>query len=1122
MRDRLLCLMLIIQVLLVCSLSPGSTADSCEPWMGKMVSVQGLAEVKRSGSSRWQPIELNGLLCAGDTLHIHERSRAAIVFQNGAMLRLNHQTSITFTPTEKEKSFLLELVKGAVYFISRLPRTLKVMTPFVNAAVEGTEFMVRVDKEQTLLSVFEGSVVAENPAGQLLLSSGESAIATADCAPISHLVALSLDTVQWALYYPPVLETRPDTAPATIRDSVYCFTQGDVKGAFSFLDDLPSERRDVAFYLYGASLFLYVGRVENAQGNIRQALNMEPANGLAFALQSIIDVTQNKKEEALLLAQKAIDGTPDSIAPYISLSYAYQAFFELGKALESMYKAVKVDPENALAWARLAELQLSRGDLDKATESAEKAATLNPRLARTQSVLGYAYLSKIDIAKAKNAFEKAITFDQADPLPILGLGLVEIHRGEIEKGRGMLEIAASLDLNNALIRSYLGKAYYEEKRGDLADSQYIMAKMLDPDDPTPWFYDAIGKQASNRPVEALTNIRKSIELNDNRAVYRSRLLMDKDYAARSSSLGGIFRNLGFEQLALLEGSKSIITDPGNYSGHRFLADSYSDMRRHEIARVSELLQSQLLQPINITPIQPHLAVSDLFVPEGAGPADAGFNEFTPLFMYNRSALHVSGVFGSHETIGDEIVHSGLRDKWAYSLGQYHFETEGFRANNDIKHDIYNAYIQKVLSHKSSIQAEYIYQDTESGDLRLRFDPNSYAPNDRRYIDRHTGRLGFHYQPSARQEMLLSAIYRDRSHELSETYAQFIPGASLIGRDSDIIDGTAYSIELLYLHRFNRANLIIGGCHFDEDATFSEVSKQLFTIDPDPPVTLVDATSQDFDSRHVNAYAYTTIKVRHNLSIIPGVAYDDYDSKVVDHDELSPKFGFIWEFVPSTTLRGAWFKTIKRPFAANQTIEPTQVAGFNQFFDDINGSKTKRYGIALEHELTHGIFSGIEWSRRELDIPIILPDQSASIFEDQDEKLHRAYFYWAITQYLAFSGEYFIEKFYREKGSPHELSTHKMPLGINYYSPHGFISQLKAYYADQEITDNDCMDEDSFWVVDWSMAYRLKKRHGIVRLSVKNLFDESFHFHDVNFNTGEPLIPFFQPTRYILLQFTLAI
>jgi hypothetical protein len=171
-----------------------------------------------------------------------------------------------------------------------------------------------------------------------------------------------------------------------------------------------------------------------------------------------------------------------------------------------------------------------------------------------------------------------------------------------------------------------------------ASSAYEQAKLLDPKDPTPWFYDAIHKQTTNRPVEALHDLHKAIELNDNRAVYRSKLLLDDDLAVRSASLGRVYRDLGFDRLALVEGWRSFITDPGNYSAHRLLADSYSILPRHEVARVSELLQSQLLQLLNVTPVQPRLAESEPLILESSGLAEPSFNEFNSLFIGNRVAV----------------------------------------------------------------------------------------------------------------------------------------------------------------------------------------------------------------------------------------------------------------------------------------------------------------------------------------------------------------------------------------------------------------------------------------------------------------------------------------------------
>ena len=40
---------------------------------------------------------------------------------------------------------------------------------------------------------------------------------------------------------------------------------------------------------------------------------------------------------------------------------------------------------------------------------------------------------------------------------------------------------------------------------------------------------------------------KAIELNENRAVYRSQLQLDSDLAARSASLARVYTDLGFQQ-----------------------------------------------------------------------------------------------------------------------------------------------------------------------------------------------------------------------------------------------------------------------------------------------------------------------------------------------------------------------------------------------------------------------------------------------------------------------------------------------------------------------------------------------------------------------------------------------
>ena len=162
-------------------------------------------------------------------------------------------------------------------------------------------------------------------------------------------------------------------------------------------------------------------------------------------------------------------------------------------------------------------------------------------------------------------------------------------------------------------------------------------------------------------------MQKAIELNENRAVYRSKLLLDSDLAARSAAIARIYSNLGFQQRALLEGWSSVNSDPTNFSAHRFLADSYSVLPRREIARVSELLQSQLLQPINITPIQPRLAESNLFLIAAQGPAEPHL--LTSLTLFSTAIglpFREADLLAENDTLGGEGIVSGIYNKFSFS------------------------------------------------------------------------------------------------------------------------------------------------------------------------------------------------------------------------------------------------------------------------------------------------------------------------------------------------------------------------------------------------------------------------------------------------------------------------
>ena len=177
LRFSILLTLIITSLLALLLFTDDIYAGDCEKWIAKAVSVQGSVQSRFKDSIKWNSVELDNTFCPGDMIRVQERGRAAILMINETIMRLDQNTTITFKRIEEKKTSLLDLIKGVIHFISRVPRTLKVSTPFVNGTVEGTEFLVKVFVDHTIFTVFEGHVRTANQSGTLTLKSGQSAVA---------------------------------------------------------------------------------------------------------------------------------------------------------------------------------------------------------------------------------------------------------------------------------------------------------------------------------------------------------------------------------------------------------------------------------------------------------------------------------------------------------------------------------------------------------------------------------------------------------------------------------------------------------------------------------------------------------------------------------------------------------------------------------------------------------------------------------------------------------------------------------------------------------------------------------------------------------------------------------
>ena len=1064
--------------------APCLAAPPCEGWIARLASVEGRVETRQGGSPIWERAVPEQRLCPGDSVRTDSRSRAVVSLRSNAALRLDSATSLTLPPADLPGSWL-DLLRGAFHYLSHRPQSLRIRTPFVNAAVEGTEFMLAVEDARTLLTVFDGRVVASNADGSVAAGKGEGVVAEAGRAPRGHLPVRPRQAVQWALYYPPVVDARVAARGVVLspeaREALEPYRRGDTAGALERLEGVAAHGRDAGFHALRAAFALALGRVREAEADIARALALDPGEAQAVALQSVVATVRGEDARALELASRSAELAPRSPVPRIALSYALQGAFRLEEALSSAREAVALSPDDALAWARVAELWLSLGELARALDAAREASARNPDLSRTQTVLGYAHLTRIEIEEAQAAFARAIALDQGDPLPRLGLGIARIRRGGLEAGRQEIEVAASLDPNSALIRSYLGKAYFEEHRDDVAQRELGIAKELDPKDPTPWLYDAIVKQFGNRPVEALADLRRSMELNGNRAVYRSSLLLDEDQAARSVSLARIYNDLGFDQAAQMEAARSLSLDPANASAHRFLSDAYMNRPRHEIARVSELLQAQLLQPVGNNPVQPEMAETSLNLASASWSPRTGLNELSSLYARDGPRLHAAGGAGSHGMWATELIAFGTSGPLSYSAGAFGYRTQGFRDGAELRHEVRNLFVQGEVSPDFNAQFEYRERFSRQGYLGLDWDPAN-ASVDHSTIRQGLYRFGIHWKPSIDQDVVASVIQLGRN--TSRNFPD--PGNGIAIYENH---GKAFDAQGRYLVRGNTWN-----------ATFGLGDYRSHALRFDRYLPLVGAMTTDVsdsDLRQRNWFAYADFQLPGRMSGTLGFSADQFLTDWAQIRSLHPKFGMRWEPFEGVFLRAAVLRAVKRQLISQQTLEPTEVAGFNQFFDDFNGSLSRLKAIGMDIASRHDLRAGAEVVDREVREPVTIGEFAPPIVE----RTARANLGWAPASSWAIAGELRREKYSGDQLAPAfaRMTTLFFPVSARYFSPAGWVVRARVRTVAQSIEGHT----ERFSIADAGMSWRLPARRGEISIDANNVFGRRFRYQDRRVVMADP-------------------
>jgi Flp pilus assembly protein TadD len=863
-----------------------------------------------------------------------------------------------------------------------------------------------------------------------------------------------------------------------------------------------------------------LGRVDEASGLLDRSVRLDPTSARAPALRAIVDVARNQAQEAAQAAEAAVALAPTNPAARIAQSYALQAGLRLEEARAALLAAAP--PDDPLVLARLAEVEFYLGHITAARTAAERAIAAAPSLSRPRSILGFVDLAQFFFAAAKETFRVAAELDPADPLPRLGLGLTAIRRGRLAEGTKALEIAVGLNPASSVLRSYLGKAYAADWHYDPALRQWGLAQQLDPRDPTPWLYQALAERSLNQPGDALANLQKSIELNDNRAVYRSRLLLDQDLATRGADLAGIYRDLGFGQAALVEGYKSVNSDPSNPSAHRFLADTFFDLPRRETASDSELLQSQLLQPLDINPPPPRLSRQALAILPLFEPNRIGYNEFSPLFAGDGLGLLTDGFAGNFGTIGGTLLANGLYRNLSGSVGQFYSRTDGIHANGDLRQRISDIIFQPALSDQASLFAEYRYSDFNAGDYQNRFNPANFDPLERQTETTRQYRLGGRFDASP--GVTFVGVWTGGNSDALSSFGA--PDVQVNHLNANTGEGAVFLTG-------NRIKIIGGG------GIFSDLDQFRQPFSSNPSTITPDQINDYVTWLYSNIIALPALQITLGADVV-GLRRNFEGTEVLNRTKFDPKLGASWDVLPNTTVRAAWFTTFKRPLVGDvslrngQTIEPTQVAGFNQLFDDPTGARAQRWGVGIDQKVPNPFFKsdtlllGAEWSQRQLTVPItvVSTDGAPTLVEPGwKERYGRAYLSWLLSERLAFNAAINYEALHRTELAADidgfvKIQLLTAPVELRYFDPNGFIGLMRTTLVREQ---GQFLDVNSFEIgpgkgtfatVDMGIGWRYPGRPLIASLEIQNLLDSHFHYQDT-----DPLNPRIFPRRTVLARVT---
>jgi tetratricopeptide (TPR) repeat protein len=814
-----------------------------------------------------------------------------------------------------------------------------------------------------------------------------------------------------------------------------------------------------------------------------------------------MDLVQNHKEEARSQAERALSLMPSSPLALLTRALVNIADFQLPAAQRRLEDALSTDPHFLDAALYLGRLYLGGNYFGKAKQVAEQALRQAPRNARVLSLAGFVNIAFRHYAKAQELFDKAVQESPQLGEAHLGLGFCHFRFGYLDRALTEMLTATLLDPRLAAYQGELGKAFYQVRAFDKALATWDYAAKLDPKDPTPHFYKGIALTDLNRPGEAVQSINRSIALNGNRAVFRSRLLLDKDQSTRNYNLARAYTQLGLGEWATSKAVTAVKLDPLNASPHLFLERAYAASNQRVVAVNTEDLLYRVLSPATQTTFRYLLE-----------------NDYTSMFEMPYARATVQGGVGAwqeRKTIHDDFVaaYGGIPGGAAYGEGDFSFDP-GFRGKN-ADDQVWNT--QGIFKGEPTVFGNLTgfvqYRNEQSGDTDRLNDFFFKNQTDQRFNGRFQAyELSYLHHITPNIGLLaFGSFHRFDNHTFANYLINIDRTYNVLLRDLFFQEFRNYFSNFQLQGQFilGKHTLLAGYDYFT--GPISRSNKELaYIIDPafgvfplEPFYDFIGPIDRTY-TLYLQDYWRATPWMVVELGLYREVARNFIFNSARSFNNLlwSPRLGLNILLGPKHTLRLALMRYLDTHQSLNPLLVSAEVAGFPWVEDVVPGSEVRLVGAAWEAQWDNKTFSVVRFSATRASTPrdftAALPDGTPYDYfgwrtwrRYQGEIfLNRILTNWLGLRVGLIGKRVFPDQAYKDAFNLNDYTEGNFLTGLNFLTPKGWQGGITNRVVYQFVPHRST---ELFDVVNLRFGKELANKRGLITVEVTNLFNRHFYY-----------------------------